>query len=56
MNPLIERTLATLVGTALILAVLLWRGLPVLFFLKLIPALLVVILGVLIITAGLTKD
>lgn len=56
MTPIIERTLGILVGVTFILLVLLWRGLPVLFFLKLIPAFVIVIAGVLLITAGLTKD
>lgn len=51
-----ERLLGVLAGTTLILLILLWRGLPVLFFLKILPALGVLALAILLITAGLTDD
>jgi hypothetical protein len=53
---MIERILGVGAGVFLILLVLMARGLPVLFFLKMLPLILVVIVGIAFIWAGLTSD
>ncbi len=53
---MLGRFLGVLSGLALILFVLHWRGLPVLILLKAIPFFLLVGAGILLITAGLSKD
>jgi hypothetical protein len=53
---MLGRILGTGAGVFLILLVLLVRGLPVLFFLKMLPLLLILIVGVAFIWAGLTSD
>ena len=53
---MIGRILGTGIGILLILLVLLARGIPVLFFIKMLPLVLILILGVAFIYAGLTSD
>lgn len=53
---MLGRFLGVLSGLTLILIVLHWRGLPVLLLLKAIPLFLLVGAGILLITAGLSKD
>jgi hypothetical protein len=53
---MIGRILGTGAGVFLILLVLLARGIPVLFFLKMLPLILILIVGVAFIYAGLTSD
>jgi len=52
----ISRILGTGAGVFLVLLVLMARGLPVLFFLKMLPLLLLLLIGVAFIWAGLTSD
>jgi hypothetical protein len=53
---MIGRILGTGIGIFLILLVLLARGIPVLFFIKMLPLVLILILGAAFIYAGLTSD
>jgi hypothetical protein len=53
---MIGRILGTGIGILLILLVLLARGIPVLFFIKMLPLVLILILGAAFIYAGLTSD
>jgi hypothetical protein len=53
---MIGRILGTKIGILLILLVLLARGIPVLFFIKMLPLVLILILGAAFIYAGLTSD
>jgi hypothetical protein len=53
---MISRFLGVAAGVSLILIVLLLRGLPVIFFLKMIPLLFLIILGLALIYAGLSSD
>jgi len=53
---MIGRILGTGIGILLILLVLLARGIPVLFFIKMVPLVLILILGAAFIYAGLTSD
>jgi hypothetical protein len=53
---MIARILGTGAGVFLILLVLLSRGLPVLFFIKMLPLILILIVGAAFIYAGLTSD
>jgi len=53
---MIIRILGTSCGIYLILLVLLSRGLPVLIFIKMIPLLIIVLLGMALIYAGISKD
>jgi hypothetical protein len=53
---MIVRIIGTGIGVFLILLVLLARGLPVLFFMKMFPLVFLLIVGVAFIWAGLTSD
>jgi hypothetical protein len=53
---MIARILGTGAGVFLILLVLLARGIPVLFFIKMLPLLLILLVGIAFIWAGLTSD
>ena len=53
---MIARILGTGVGVFLILFVLLSRGLPVLFFIKMLPLILILIVALAFIYAGITSD
>ena len=53
---MVARIIGTSVGVALVLLILLLRGLPVLFFLKMIPLVLVFLVAAALIYAGLTSD
>jgi hypothetical protein len=53
---MIARILGTGAGVFLILFVLLARGIPVLFFIKMLPLVLLLIVGAAFIYAGLTSD
>jgi hypothetical protein len=53
---MITRILGTGIGILLILLVLLARGIPVLFFIKMLPLVLILIVGAAFIYAGLTSD
>lgn len=53
---MIVRIIGTGFGVALILYVLLLRGLPVLFFLKMIPLILLILVAFALIYAGVTED
>lgn len=53
---MIGRILGTGVGVFLILFVLLSRGLPVLFFIKMFPLILILLVASALIWAGLTSD
>jgi hypothetical protein len=53
---MIARILGTGAGVFLILLVLLARGIPVLFFIKMLPLVLLIIVGAAFIYAGLTSD
>jgi hypothetical protein len=53
---MIARILGTGVGVFLILLVLLARGIPVLFFIKMLPLIFILLVGVAFIWAGLTSD
>jgi hypothetical protein len=53
---MIGRIFGTGIGILLILLVLLARGIPVLFFIKMLPLVLILILGAAFIYAGLTSD
>jgi hypothetical protein len=53
---MIVRVIGTVIGVSLILFILLVRGLPVLFFLKMIPLVLIFLVGAAFIYAGLTSD
>jgi hypothetical protein len=53
---MIGRILGTGIGILLILLVLLARGIPVLFFIKMLPLVLILILGAAFVYAGLTSD
>ena len=53
---MIARILGTGVGVFLILFVLLSRGLPVLFFIKMLPLILILLVALAFIYAGITSD
>jgi hypothetical protein len=53
---MIGRILGTGLGIFLILLVLLARGIPVLFFIKMLPLVLILIVGICFIWAGITSD
>jgi len=53
---MVGRIVEGLFGVALVLVVLLLRGLPVMFFLKLIPAFLLLLLGTLFLMASLSRN
>jgi hypothetical protein len=53
---MVGRILGTGAGIFLILLVLLLRGIPVLFFIKILPLVLLLLLGAAFIYAGLTPD
>ena len=53
---MIARILGTGVGVFLILFVLLSRGIPVLFFIKMLPLILILIVALAFIYAGITSD
>ncbi len=53
---MIARILGTGVGIFLILLILLSRGLPVLFFMKMLPLILLLIVAAALIYAGVTSD
>lgn len=53
---MIERILGVGAGIFLILLILLARGLPVLFFMKMLPLVLLFLIAVALIWAGITTD
>jgi len=53
---MVARIIGTIVGVTILLYVLLLRGLPVLFFLKMIPLLLLLCVAIAFIYAGITSD
>jgi len=53
---MIARILGTGVGIYLILFVLLSRGIPVLFFMKMLPLILILLVAAALIYAGVTSD
>ena len=53
---MIERILGVGAGVFLILFILLARGLPVLFFMKMLPLVLLFLIAVALIWAGITTD
>jgi hypothetical protein len=53
---MITRIVGTLVGVSVLLYILLLRGLPVLFFLKMIPLALLLCVAIAFIYAGVTSD
>jgi hypothetical protein len=56
MYEMIGRIFGVGVGTFLILLILLARGLPVLFFLKMLPLVILLLIAVAFIWAGITSD
>jgi hypothetical protein len=53
---MIGRILGTGAGVYLILLILLSRGIPVLFFIKMLPLVLILIVAAALIYAGVTSD
>ena len=53
---MISRIIGTGVGIYLILLVLLARGIPVLFFMKMLPLILILFVAAALIYAGVTSD
>jgi hypothetical protein len=53
---MIARILGTGAGVYLILLILLSRGIPVLFFIKMLPLVLILIVAAALIYAGVTSD
>jgi hypothetical protein len=53
---MISRIIGTGVGIYLILLVLLSRGIPVLFFMKMLPLILILFVAAALIYAGVTSD
>jgi hypothetical protein len=53
---MIVRIIGAVIGASLLLYVLLLRGLPVLFFIKMVPLLFLVIVGVAFLYAAVTSD
>jgi len=53
---MIVRVVGVLIGVAFLLYILLLRGLPVLFFIKMIPLALLLFVAIAFIYAGVTSD
>jgi predicted tellurium resistance membrane protein TerC len=53
---MVTRILGTAVGVLLLLYVLLLRGLPVLFFIKMLPLIFLIMVAAALIYAGVTSD
>jgi hypothetical protein len=53
---MVTRIIGIGIGVALLLYVLLLRGLPVLFFIKMLPLILLLLLAAALIYAGVTSD
>jgi hypothetical protein len=53
---MIERILGVGAGVFLILFILMARGLPVLFFMKMLPLVLLLLVAIALIWAGITTD